>query len=194
MTERPGPGTGVTDDEGRLLTGLSEDEAARRLASHGPNAVPHPEPPSVVGRVLAQLRDPMILLLCGALVVVLAIGDSSDAVIIGAVVVLNTTIGVVQEVRAEHAIAALDRLAAPRENVLRDGRVRQVEASDVVHGDVVRTTVLLVFPVILGEVYDNAKPEKKFGQTMTAQVAADVAGNGKSQILVGLRQDANYRS
>ena len=149
MTERPGPGTGVTDDEGRLLTGLSEDEAARRLASHGPNAVPHPEPPSVVGRVLAQLRDPMILLLCGALVVVLAIGDSSDAVIIGAVVVLNTTIGVVQEVRAEHAIAALDRLAAPRANVLRDGRVRQVEASEVVPGDVVRLEAGDVVPADL---------------------------------------------
>ncbi|HYG61688.1 MAG TPA: PKD domain-containing protein [Thermoanaerobaculia bacterium] len=50
------------------------------------------------------------------------------------------------------------------------------------------------FPVLLGEVYDNAKPEKRFGQTMTAQVAADVAGNGKSQILVGLRQDSSYRS
>ena len=69
MTERPGTSTGVTDGEGGTRTGLSEDEAARRLARHGPNAVPHPEPPGVLSRVLAQLRDPMIMLLCGALVV-----------------------------------------------------------------------------------------------------------------------------
>jgi PKD repeat protein len=51
-----------------------------------------------------------------------------------------------------------------------------------------------VYPVVQGEVYDNARPEKRFGQSMTGQVTADVADGGQSQVLVGLRQDATYRT
>jgi Ca2+-transporting ATPase len=99
--------------------------------------------------VLAQLRDPMILLLCGALVVVVLIGDLSDAAIIAAVVVLNTAIGVVQELRAEHAIAALDRLAAPRARVVRDEQVREIDAAELVVGDAVRLDAGDVVPADL---------------------------------------------
>jgi Ca2+-transporting ATPase len=80
----------------------------------------------------------MILLLLGALGVVLALGDASDAVIIVAVVVLNTTIGVVQEVRAANAIDALDAMAAPHATVVRDGQPVRVDSGEVVPGDLVR--------------------------------------------------------
>ena len=100
-------------------------------------------------RILAQLRDPMIMLLCAALVAVLLLGDLSDGVIIAAVVLLNTTIGVVQEVRAENAIAALDRMAAPRATVRRDGRLVGIDATDVVVDDVVRLEAGDVVPADL---------------------------------------------
>jgi Ca2+-transporting ATPase len=80
----------------------------------------------------------MIMMLCAAWVVVLAIGDREDATIIAAVVVLNTVIGVVQEVRAQRAIDALTRLAAPRAHVRRDGVVVEVPAAELVPGDLVR--------------------------------------------------------
>jgi Ca2+-transporting ATPase len=133
--------------------GLSSEQAARRLAENGPNAVPSPRRRSVVARVFSQLRDPMILLLCAALVVVLLLGDVSDAVIIAAVIVLNSTIGVVQEVRAESAIAALDRMAAPRARVRRDGRVIDVDAAELVVEDVIRLEAGDVVPadLLLGE-------------------------------------------
>ncbi len=118
--------------------GLTAPEAARRLAAEGPNEVPRAAPRSVVARAGTQLRDPMILLLCGAFVVVVLLGDFSDGVIIAAVVCLNTGIGVVQEVRAENAIAALDRMAAPRARVRRDAQVLEVDARAVVRGDLVR--------------------------------------------------------
>ncbi|CAI9407648.1 cation-translocating P-type ATPase [Nocardioides sp. T2.26MG-1] len=120
------------------ITGLSAAEAATRLVEQGPNLPPRGRPRRLVGRVMDQLRDPMILLLIGAFVVIVALGDLADASIIAAVVVLNTTIGVVQEVRAANALAALDRMAAPWANVLRDGRLTRIPAPDVVIGDVVR--------------------------------------------------------
>jgi P-type Ca2+ transporter type 2C len=80
----------------------------------------------------------MILLLLGALVVTSTIGDYTDSAIIAAVVVLNTSIGVFQEVRAEQAIAALGRMAAPVAHVFRDGALAQVPATEVVPGDVLR--------------------------------------------------------
>ena len=63
------------------------------------------------------------MMLCAAWAVVLAIGDRQDATIIAAVVVLNTVIGVVQEVRAQRAVDALTQLASPRAHVRRDGVV-----------------------------------------------------------------------
>lgn len=119
-------------------TGLSSKEAARRLAEHGPNSLPPEVSAGLVARVGQQLRDPMILLLCGALVLVVAVGDQADAVIIAAVIVLNTSIGVVQDVRAQHAVDALSRMAAPRAHVWRDGVLGEVAAGDLVPGDTVR--------------------------------------------------------
>ncbi|HYJ68819.1 MAG TPA: cation-translocating P-type ATPase [Nocardioidaceae bacterium] len=116
--------------------GLTSAEADRRLAHDGPNALPPPPRRSIASRVLAQLRDPMIMLLLAAVAVTIAIGDVTDTAVIGAVIILNTTIGVLQEVRAEQAIAALHRLAAPRARVRRDGSVVDLPASDVVRGDV----------------------------------------------------------
>ena len=118
--------------------GLSREDAARRLLEVGPNELPPPPRRSLLRRVGAQLADPMILLLMAALVVVLVTGDVSDGIIIVAVIVLNTGIGVTQEIKAETAIAALDQLTAPRATVYRDGRPVQIDAAGVVPDDLVR--------------------------------------------------------
>ncbi len=117
--------------------GLSSAEAARRLEEHGPNTLPTRPPRGVLSRVLGQLRDPMILLLLAAAAVTTAIGDVSDTVVIALVIVLNSAIGVVQEVRADHAISELDRLAAPVARVLRDGVLVERPGADVVVDDLV---------------------------------------------------------
>ncbi|MDP2774145.1 MAG: cation-transporting P-type ATPase [Nocardioides sp.] len=118
--------------------GLTSSEAAERLAEVGPNQAPRPKPRSPLSRVLDQLRDPMIMLLIAAGVIVVLLGDLADAVIIAAVIVLNTTIGVVQEIRAANAISSLDRLSAPHATVLRDGAPVHLDSAEVVPGDVVR--------------------------------------------------------
>ncbi|GAW50897.1 MULTISPECIES: cation-translocating P-type ATPase [unclassified Nocardioides] len=118
--------------------GLSSADAESRLREFGPNLPPRARPRSFVSRVVGQLRDPTILLLIAAAVVVTVLGDVTDAGIIAAVVVLNTAIGVVQEMRAATALAALDELSAPQATVRRDGRLVRVSGADVVPGDLLR--------------------------------------------------------
>lgn len=97
--------------------------------------MPEPAPPRLRDRVLAQLRDPMILLLLAAAALTVALRDLTDLTVILLVVVLNTAVGVLQEVRAERALAALRRLAAPTARLRRDGRVVERAADEVVPGD-----------------------------------------------------------
>ncbi|MGW2996947.1 cation-transporting P-type ATPase, partial [Streptomyces sp. NPDC001193] len=113
----------------------TQAEAARRLARYGRNEVAPPRPTPLHRRVLAQLRDPLIMVLLGAALLTIAIGDHPDAVVIGLVVVFNTTVGVTQEVRADHAVAALSALSAPHARVRRDGEAHEVAAALVAPGD-----------------------------------------------------------
>lgn len=116
--------------------GLTEAEATRRLAVSGPNEVAARKPVRLPTRVLAQLRDPLVTVLLAAVVLTLSISDHPDAIVIALVVVVNTTVGVVQEIRADNAVAALSALSAPHARVRRDGVVRDVPAAEIVPGDV----------------------------------------------------------
>ncbi|WP_330300680.1 cation-translocating P-type ATPase [Streptomyces sp. NBC_00503] len=116
--------------------GLTEPEAARRLAEHGRNEVAAGKAVPLYTRVGAQLKDALIMVLLGAVVLTVVIGDHADAVVIALVIVVNTAVGVVQEVRADNAVAALSAMSAPNARVLRDSTPREVPAAEVVPGDV----------------------------------------------------------
>jgi Ca2+-transporting ATPase len=120
------------------VRGLSAREAAARLAADGPNAVPAPAPRRLVVRVGRQLADPLVALLIAAAIVTTILGDLPDTAVIVLVVIVNTLIGVAQEVRADRAIAALDRLAAPTARVVRDGASEVIPAALLVRDDLVR--------------------------------------------------------
>ncbi|MEO7060866.1 MAG: cation-transporting P-type ATPase [Lapillicoccus sp.] len=117
--------------------GLSDEEAATRRLVHGDNRVVVRAPTPVWRRVVDQLRDPMILVLLAAAALTVATGDLKDAVIIAVVVVVNTAVGVIQEVRAGEAVAALSALTAPTARVRRDGVSQTLPADALVPGDVV---------------------------------------------------------
>jgi Ca2+-transporting ATPase len=127
----------TTTDQMTPLRGLTEEEAASRLVDIGPNTIPEPPRRGVSGRVLDQLRDPMIMLLLAAAVLAVSLRDLTDTAVIAVVVVLNTAVGVLQELRAERALATLRRLSAPTARLLRDGRRDIRPAAEVVPGDVV---------------------------------------------------------
>ncbi len=129
--------TDLTAPAGASGSGLSTVEAGRRRAAHGRNEIPTAAPPRLYRRVGSQLSDPLILLLLAAMLVTIVLRDVTDTSVIVLVVVLNTTVGLVQETRADRAAAALRRLAAPTARVVRDGRHRNLPAAELVPGDLV---------------------------------------------------------
>ncbi|MDG9676913.1 cation-transporting P-type ATPase [Micromonospora sp. DH14] len=132
-----------------VSVGLDAAEAAARLRATGPNTVAAPPRQPVTARVLHQLTDPLVALLLAAAAVTAALGDYPDTAVIFLVVLVNTVIGVVQEVRADRAIAALDQLAAPTARVVRGGRELVVPAAEIVRGDLVRVEAGDVVPADL---------------------------------------------
>src|SRR5579884_2947346 len=121
--------------------GLSSAEAARRLEADGPNALPVARRVRLWRRVLMQLRDPLVAVLLVAAALTIGTGDWTDAGVILLVIVVNTSVGVAQEVEADQAIAAVGTLTAPHARVVRDGQQRQIAPADA---DLVEAAALLV--------------------------------------------------
>ena len=122
--------------------GLSSQEAADRLAKVGPNKLDEGKSVSLLQRFLKELADPMIIILIVAAVVsgITAVysGESfADVIIIMIVVVINAVLGVLQESKAEKAIAALQEIAAATSKVLRDGKQVSIRSEELVPGDVI---------------------------------------------------------
>ena len=125
----PGPGPEV---------GLTSAEAAARLATDGPNAIGEHGGRTLPMIVGSQLASPLVLLLLAACVISIGAGDAVDAGIIIVMVVLSVSLGVVQEARSEHAVAALRARLALTATTVRDGLVREVPVRELVRGDIVR--------------------------------------------------------
>lgn len=120
--------------------GLSEQEAAQRLGQYGKNELARSKPPSLLLRCLAQLKDPMILVLLAAAGLSLVAGGQRellDAGIILLIVGFNTVLSVSQEDSARKALEALQEMAAPRARVIRDGAEQSVDGTALVPGDVI---------------------------------------------------------
>jgi calcium-translocating P-type ATPase len=115
--------------------GLSAREAARRLARFGPNRLPAAPRRPAWRRFVDQFRSVLIQVLLVAAAVTALIGVHVDAVVIVAVVLINAWIGFVQEGKAESAMAALSKMLALEARVLRDGRLRTIDAEQLVPGD-----------------------------------------------------------
>ncbi len=127
----------VLAELGSSRHGLSIAEAADRLARFGRNALPRSKPPSFVQVFLHQFVSPLIYVLVAAAVVSLAIQEWSDAGFIAAVLLVNAVIGTVQESSAQRAAEALTKLVTTKTRVLRDGDAYEIDAEDLVPGDIV---------------------------------------------------------
>jgi|Deesub1362B_J571_1020462.scaffolds.fasta_scaffold00125_36 Ca2+-transporting ATPase len=119
------------------LEGLSKEEAERRLRKFGPNELVEKKKKSPLIMFLGQFRDFMIIVLIAAAVISALAGDLKDTITIAIILILNAVVGFVQEFRAEKAMEALKRLAAPSATVIRDGLPLQIKASELVPGDLV---------------------------------------------------------
>ena len=120
-----------------VATGLSAYEAAKRLRQNGTNELESKKKPTMVQLFIEQLLEPMVLILLAAAVLSLFMKEYLDVAMIVAVVIVNALIGVIQEYKAEQAMEALQELTRPKAFVKRDGLIHEVEARELVVGDIV---------------------------------------------------------
>lgn len=117
-------------------TGLSTEEAEKRLLEYGPNKLEEEKRESPLKVFLSQFKDFLIILLLAATTISFLLGEVLDAVIILAIVILSAVLGFVQEYRSQKAVESLKKLAAFQANVLRDGKPQKILAEKIVPGDI----------------------------------------------------------
>jgi Ca2+-transporting ATPase len=120
-----------------LSLGLSKKEAERRLKKYGKNELEVQAKKGFLTKFAAQFGDFLIIILLIAAGVSAFVGEKGDAIIILAIVVINATLGIYQEGKAEKSVEALQKLSAPNAKVVREGNLIVVPAADIVPGDVV---------------------------------------------------------
>ena len=119
------------------LHGLDAAVAQARLAAEGPNTLRQPRRPRPLRILLRQLKSPLVYVLLAAALLSLLLGDPSDAGFIGFVLCVNSGLGAWQEWNAEEQSQALQGLLRVRATVMRDGVTREIDAADLVRGDIV---------------------------------------------------------
>jgi len=127
----------IKELEVNTTTGLSENEVLKRREKYGVNELATKNPKTLLKIFLSQLNSLMIYILISAALISGFIGEISDAVIIGIVILVNAFVGVIQESKAEKALDALKKLSTPNALVIRDGASQEIPSKDVVPGDVV---------------------------------------------------------
>jgi Ca2+-transporting ATPase len=127
----------VIEELNASLKGISSEEAQKRLLEYGPNELKEKKKKTPLMMFLDQFRDFMILVLIAAAVISGFIGELTDTIAIIVIVVLNAVVGFIQEYRAEKAMAALKKMAAPSATVMRNGMPETISASELVPGDLV---------------------------------------------------------
>ena len=140
---------GVIEGLRSSLQGLSSEEAVRRLDEYGFNELKEKKKKTPFMMLLDQFKDFMILVLIAAAIISGFIGEVSDTIAIVVIVALNAVIGFIQEYRAEKAMAALKKMAAPTTTVIRNGMPATIDAAGIVPGDVVMLEAGRIVPADL---------------------------------------------
>ena len=118
--------------------GLAEEEAQKRLQKHGYNEIKQAKKISPIRIFLSQFNSVVIYILIVALAISVFLGETVDAIVIGAIVVANAIIGFIQEYNAEKSIDALKKLASLKATVIRDGKEKSIDAKLLVPGDIIK--------------------------------------------------------
>lgn len=193
----------VLQDLGVGYDGLSSAQAQERLAQYGPNKLKEAEKPSLIQRFIAQLKDPMLIILMIAAAVSAVTGmvagesEWAEVIIILAVVLLNAILGVIQESKAEAAIEALQTMTAATCKVMRDGKPATLHSDELVPGDVVLLEAGDAVPAD-GRIIENAslKIEEAAltGESVPVNKVLEALGmgDGKDDVPLGDRKNMCY--
>ncbi len=177
--------------------GLTTKEAGERLRRDGRNEMKEGRKKTPVESFLEQLNDPLIYVLIVAAAVSVLLGEVSDAVIIGVVVVMNAVVGMLQEGKARKALESLKKLASPRAMVIRDGRRGEIPAAELVKGDLVYLEAGCQVPADLRLMTSsNLKIEESAltGEALPVEKDAMFQGRRGAQLPLGDRRNMAYMS
>ncbi|GAO41890.1 cation-translocating P-type ATPase [Flavihumibacter petaseus] len=122
---------------GAKREGLNAGEVQQRLSEYGRNSIPQPKSKTLMGIFLHQFLDPLIYVLIGAAIISVVTGDTTDAIFITAIIVINAILGTYQEWQAENSAQALRNLVKVRSRVKRDNGIHEVDSEELVPGDIV---------------------------------------------------------
>ena len=181
--------------------GLSSDEAVRRLNENGKNKLKETESVSLFMRFVDQLKDPMVIILIAAAIlsgITAAYSGESyvDVVIILAVVIINSVLGVYQESKAEKAIDALQQMTAATSRVIRDGKEVEIKTEDLVVGDIVVLAAGDAVPAdarVLTSASMKAEESALTGESLPVDKKADkLSLGGQKDISLGDRKNMVY--
>lgn len=180
--------------------GLSEQFAQSRAERYGKNVLTEKKGPGVLKRFLMQLADPMIIVLLAAAAIsgiTAALSNESfaDVFIILFVVVLNSVLGVVQESKAEEAIAALKTMTAAHSKVIRDGKLKSVKSEDLVPGDIILLEAGDSVPAdarILECASMKVEESALTGESVPVEKTVDIIGTNGEKVALGDRKNMVY--
>jgi P-type Ca2+ transporter type 2C len=174
--------------------GLVSEEAHRRFEHYGPNELIEKKHKSLWMMFFDQFKDFMILVLIAAAVVAGVIGDPVDTIAIAVIVLLNAVLGFVQEYRAEKAMAALKKLAAPSATVIRGGRPESITAERLVPGDLV---ILEAGNVVPADIRLIESAQLRIDEAAltgeSAPVEKDTAALREADLSIGDRKNMAYK-
>lgn len=120
-----------------LEAGISSNKAEARILKYGENKLKEAEKKPFTQKLLDQILDPMVIILITASILSMFIGEIVDAIVIISIVILNGTLSIYQEGKAEDSVAALQRMSSPDAKVIRNGVATTVKSSELVPGDLV---------------------------------------------------------
>lgn len=120
-----------------LTSGLDEKTVLERQKQYGKNEIEERKGKNFIQKFIEQIGDFMILTLLGAAVLSFLLGEQSEAILIISIVVLNATLGIIQENKAEKSLEAIKKMTSPQAKVIRDGHLQIINASELVIGDIV---------------------------------------------------------
>lgn len=118
-------------------TGLSQEEAQKRLQQYGPNELQKEKGTSAIKMFIEQFADLLIVILLVATGLSIYLGELTDAIVIVAIILACAILGFVEEFRSEKALEALKKMTAPTAIVLRDGKEVKIQTSEIVPGDII---------------------------------------------------------
>ena len=175
--------------------GLTRQEAVRRYSIHGKNALQEKRKKTVIESFFSQLNDPLIYVLLVAAVISVFLEETSDAVIIGVVVLLNAVVGMIQEGKAQRALDSLKKLVSPKAFVIREGVLQEVEAYTLVVGDLVNLEAGCQVPADMRLIEcTNLKAEESALTGESLPAAKSAAFIGQEGMPLGDRQNMVYMS